>query len=315
MTATARGPARRAGPRLADGHAWRREGARGGCALYPDATLFTLVHVPGSVSPGHRAAVAARLAAVRPASAPAASTATCCRSSRSPSSSSTSTSSIWSSAPATARPSRWCGRAGRGTSATATRRCGTSGTSGTRTSDRRDSGRPARRRCWPVLAWLARWDAATAHRVDRYLANSQHVARRIRRYYNRQSAVIYPPVDTDFYRPDATVPTATALVVSALVPYKRIDVAIEACRLAGVPLRIVGSGPRGGEAARDGRAGRGVPRTLQRRARSAPATARPASSCSRARRTSASSRSRPRPAAGRWSRSAAAARSRRSSTA
>ena len=99
-------------------------------------------------------------------------------------------------------------------------------------------------RClFPVLAWLARWDAATAHRVDRYLADSQHVARRIQRYYNRGSAVVYPPVDTDFYRPDATVPTPTALVVSALVPYKRIDVAIAACRQAGVPLRIVGTGP------------------------------------------------------------------------
>ena len=96
---------------------------------------------------------------------------------------------------------------------------------------------------WPVLAWLARWDAGTAHRVDRYLADSQHVARRIRRYYNRPSTVLYPPVDTDFFCPDATVPSATALVVSALVPYKRIDVAIEGCRLARIPLRIVGQGP------------------------------------------------------------------------
>jgi glycosyltransferase involved in cell wall biosynthesis len=95
----------------------------------------------------------------------------------------------------------------------------------------------------PMLAWLARWDAATAHRVDRYLANSQHVARRIRRYYNRGSTVIYPPVDVEFYRPDETTATSTALVVSALVPYKRIDVAIEGCRQAGVALRIVGSGP------------------------------------------------------------------------
>jgi glycosyltransferase involved in cell wall biosynthesis len=96
---------------------------------------------------------------------------------------------------------------------------------------------------FPVLAWLARWDAATAGRVDRYLADSQHVARRIERYYNRKAVVVYPPVDTEFYRPDATVPTPTALVVSALVPYKRIDVAIGACRLAGVPLRILGQGP------------------------------------------------------------------------
>jgi glycosyltransferase involved in cell wall biosynthesis len=99
------------------------------------------------------------------------------------------------------------------------------------------------RAIWPVLASLARWDAGTAHRVDRYLADSQHVARRIWRYYNRRATVIYPPVDTDFYRPDDTAPTPTALVVSALVPYKRIEVAIEGCRQAGVALRIVGSGP------------------------------------------------------------------------
>jgi glycosyltransferase involved in cell wall biosynthesis len=95
----------------------------------------------------------------------------------------------------------------------------------------------------PVLARLARWDAATAHRVDRYVANSEHVARRIGRYYNRRATVVHPPVDTEFYRPDGQPPGRTALVVSALVPYKRLDVAIEACRLVNVPLRIVGQGP------------------------------------------------------------------------
>lgn len=99
------------------------------------------------------------------------------------------------------------------------------------------------RALWPVLAWLARWDAGTAYRVDRYLADSQHVARRIRRYYNRQSDVVYPPVDTRFFCRDETVPAPSALVVSALVPYKRLDVAIGACREAGVPLKIVGTGP------------------------------------------------------------------------
>ena len=98
----------------------------------------------------------------------------------------------------------------------------------------------------PVLASLARWDAATSGRVDRFLANSQYVASRIRRYYNRGSTVVYPPVDTTFFRP----PTSPAqpsdpafLIVSALVPYKRIDVAIEACRRLGAKLRIVGRGP------------------------------------------------------------------------
>jgi len=94
-----------------------------------------------------------------------------------------------------------------------------------------------------VMARLARWDCATADRVDRYLTNSQHVAGRIRRYYNREAIVVYPPVDTDFFHPDSAVPERRVLMVSALVPYKRLDVAIEACRRARVPLTIVGTGP------------------------------------------------------------------------
>jgi glycosyltransferase involved in cell wall biosynthesis len=100
-----------------------------------------------------------------------------------------------------------------------------------------------------VMARLAAWDAATADRADRFLANSQYVAGRIRRYYNRGSTVVYPPVDTDYYNPgsDGRRPSPSTgpgfLVVSALVPYKRLDLAIDACRRAGVPLTIVGSGP------------------------------------------------------------------------
>jgi glycosyltransferase involved in cell wall biosynthesis len=96
----------------------------------------------------------------------------------------------------------------------------------------------------PVLARLARWDASTAGRVDRYVANSHYVAGRIRRYYNCGSTVVYPPVDTAFYRPDpARTPEQYFLVVSALVPYKRLDVAIRACGAAGAALKIVGKGP------------------------------------------------------------------------
>jgi glycosyltransferase involved in cell wall biosynthesis len=95
----------------------------------------------------------------------------------------------------------------------------------------------------PVMARLARWDRDTAGRADRYVAISHYVAGRIRRYYNRDATVVYPPVDTDFFHPDATRPERFALIVSALVPYKRIDVAIAACARAGVPLTIVGDGP------------------------------------------------------------------------
>ena len=104
-------------------------------------------------------------------------------------------------------------------------------------------GAVAHRALRPALAALARWDAATAGRVDRYVAISQHVASRIRQYYNLDAIVIYPPVDTGFYCPDDTKPEDFLLIVSALVPYKRIDLAIEASRLSGTLLRIVGSGP------------------------------------------------------------------------
>lgn len=90
---------------------------------------------------------------------------------------------------------------------------------------------------------LARWDAATAGRVDRYVANSHHVAARIRRYYNREATVVHPPVDTAFFSPNGSPPGSYFLIVSALVPYKRIEMAMHACRLARVPLRIAGEGP------------------------------------------------------------------------
>jgi glycosyltransferase involved in cell wall biosynthesis len=104
-------------------------------------------------------------------------------------------------------------------------------------------GRVTSRLMRPVMRRMARWDQATADRVDRFLANSQYVAGRIRRYYNRGSTIVYPPVDTDFYTPESRVESPAFLIVSALVPYKRLDVAIDACRRVGVPLRIVGTGP------------------------------------------------------------------------
>lgn len=93
------------------------------------------------------------------------------------------------------------------------------------------------------LSAMARWDVATAGRVSRYVAISQYVAARIRRYYNRGASVVYPPVDTALFRPSGKPPGASLLIVSALVPYKRVDLAIRACALAGAPLRIVGRGP------------------------------------------------------------------------
>jgi glycosyltransferase involved in cell wall biosynthesis len=79
--------------------------------------------------------------------------------------------------------------------------------------------------------------------VDRYVAISQHVASRIRRYYNRDASVIYPPVDTTFYSPDGAESDAFFLIVSALVPYKRIELALGAVARLGRRLIVVGTGP------------------------------------------------------------------------
>ena len=95
----------------------------------------------------------------------------------------------------------------------------------------------------PVMARLARWDRDTAGRVDRYVANSQYVAGRIGRYYNRVARVVYPPVDTEFFTPDAARPRTHYLIVSALVPYKRVELAMDACSRLGRPLVIAGDGP------------------------------------------------------------------------
>lgn len=104
-------------------------------------------------------------------------------------------------------------------------------------------GRVASALMRPVMGRMARWDRDTAGRPDRYVAISHYVAGRIARYYNREAIVVYPPVNTRFFSPDGSSPERFALLVSALVPYKRIELAIEACERAHVPLKIVGDGP------------------------------------------------------------------------
>jgi glycosyltransferase involved in cell wall biosynthesis len=105
-----------------------------------------------------------------------------------------------------------------------------------------------------ALSRLRSWDVAAAARVDRFLANSRFVAERIRRYYRREAEVLHPPVDTEFFipagDPSPGAPTSGAtgggeycLAVAALARYKRLEVAIEACRRLGLGLRIVGTGP------------------------------------------------------------------------
>jgi glycosyltransferase involved in cell wall biosynthesis len=90
---------------------------------------------------------------------------------------------------------------------------------------------------------LRAWDVATAHRVHAFAANSAFVGGRIRRYYGRESEVIPPPVDVDYYTPGPDEPGRFDLVVAALAPYKRLDLVLEAYRGTGRRVTIVGSGP------------------------------------------------------------------------
>jgi glycosyltransferase involved in cell wall biosynthesis len=92
-----------------------------------------------------------------------------------------------------------------------------------------------------IASGLRQWDLSTNVRVDSFAANSAHVAGRIRRYYGREARVIHPWVDLDFFTPEGE-PGEEYLIVSALVPYKRIELALEAIRLRPRPLLIVGDG-------------------------------------------------------------------------
>ncbi len=94
-----------------------------------------------------------------------------------------------------------------------------------------------------VLDRLREWDRRTSDRVTQFVASSRTVARRIEECYGRPSRVIYPPVDTSFFTPETTPREDFYLCVSALVPYKRIDLAIDACRRLGRKLVIIGAGP------------------------------------------------------------------------
>ncbi|MBD3413594.1 MAG: glycosyltransferase [Candidatus Aminicenantes bacterium] len=94
----------------------------------------------------------------------------------------------------------------------------------------------------PIMHWLRIWDESSSQRVDHFIANSKTVAQRIRKYYGRNSDVINPPVNTDFFQPGSQTKDYY-LIVSALVPYKRIDLAVEAFNRTGDILYIVGTGP------------------------------------------------------------------------
>jgi glycosyltransferase involved in cell wall biosynthesis len=115
--------------------------------------------------------------------------------------------------------------------------------------DYMQSGLAGERSCWlarklraPVMSYLRLWDVVSANRVDHFVAGSEYVAGVIHRRYRRRATVVYPPVDTDFFTPTGDEPDDYYLLVSRLVPYKRVDLAVQAFNELGIPLKIVGSG-------------------------------------------------------------------------
>jgi glycosyltransferase involved in cell wall biosynthesis len=93
----------------------------------------------------------------------------------------------------------------------------------------------------PLRAWLRRWDRAAARRADIYLANSDSTRARIRTVYGIDATVVHPPVDVSRFEPSPR--GERLLVVSRLLPYKRVDVVVDAATKAGLPLDVVGVGP------------------------------------------------------------------------
>jgi glycosyltransferase involved in cell wall biosynthesis len=106
-------------------------------------------------------------------------------------------------------------------------------------------GRATRLMLPPLLGWLRRTDRAGATRPDVFVANSAHVAARIRRFYEREAIVVHAPVDVEHYLQIERRPEAVEdfyLVFGRVVPYKRVDVALAAAELAGRRVKVAGGG-------------------------------------------------------------------------
>lgn len=93
----------------------------------------------------------------------------------------------------------------------------------------------------PLLTYLRNWDYLAAQRPDYFLTNSNFVAQRIKKYYHRESTIVYPPVETDKFFISKDIDNYF-LIISRFRPYKKIDLAIQAFNQLKIPLKIIGSG-------------------------------------------------------------------------
>jgi glycosyltransferase involved in cell wall biosynthesis len=105
------------------------------------------------------------------------------------------------------------------------------------------SGKIKRALALPALTRLRMWDVSSATRVDEFAANSRFIQKRIKKFYGRESRVIHPPIETAFWQAAEYVGGDAYLMVSALVPSKGIELAVEAFNASGNRLQVVGVGP------------------------------------------------------------------------
>jgi glycosyltransferase involved in cell wall biosynthesis len=90
---------------------------------------------------------------------------------------------------------------------------------------------------------MRRWDYKAAQKPNYFIANSTHTKNEIKKYYNRDAVVIYPPVDVERFKPSGKIIKSGFLIAGRQTPYKRFDLAVEACTKLGVPLTVIGNGP------------------------------------------------------------------------
>ncbi len=112
-------------------------------------------------------------------------------------------------------------------------------------AEREGLGPSVRRLLGPLVTWLRRWDKAAARRVDHFIAISSEIRQRIAKFYERESVIIYPPVATGRFTSLETAVEASSsyfLSLGRLIPYKRVDLAVQACTAAHLPLRVGGDG-------------------------------------------------------------------------
>ena len=95
-----------------------------------------------------------------------------------------------------------------------------------------------------LIAPLKRWDRLAAKRPDIMIANSTHTQEMIKKYYRRDSVIVFPPVEINRFKIKGTPPTRHGFIaVGRQTPYKRIDLAVEACNELKLPLVVIGNGP------------------------------------------------------------------------